>query len=86
MNFYIFYTKGGRRGTDPLLENFQPRGEGGKSSNPIVGNYLRICFQTKLSSVRGLLPPEPAVRGRKIRNPPAGYPDIRRISGGYPDF
>ena len=62
MNFYIFYTKGGRRGTDPLLENFQPSGEGCKSSNPIVGNYLRIWFKTKLSSVRGLLPPEPAIR------------------------
>ena len=63
MNFYIFYTKGGRRGTDPLLENFQPRGEGG-SSNPIVGNYLRICFQTKPKRVTA----------SGTRDPEGGYP------------
>ena len=78
MNFYIFYTKGGRRGTDPLLENFQPRGEGGKSSNPIVGNYLRIWFKTKLSSVRGLLPPEPAIRRADIRDVKDGICKLRK--------
>ena len=55
MNFYIFYTKGGRRGTDPLLENFQPRGEGviksygRKLTSHMVLNKAFLCQRVTAS-------------------------------------
>ena len=67
MNFYIFYTKGGRRGTDPLLENFQPRGRGGGGIKSYSGKLPSHMVQNKAFLCE-------RVTASGTRDPEGGYP------------